>query len=164
MTGFGGGGQVQLLFNQEQSLVVPKDGRYVIKPIEEITRSYGQALQSTLKLFVDGTVSYRYVPSRSSRLALVFSSSRPHLVTSTVVFVALSIFVIAVHFRKPVPQFTLFAVASSLAGSQLPRILEDTRQGEGSPLLERHALRELRDRSVRLEGDAGLSPTSIQLR
>ncbi|KAG8917863.1 hypothetical protein FRC02_002806 [Tulasnella sp. 418] len=164
MEGLGGGAQIQLLFSQERSLVIPQDGRYEVKPIEEITRSYGRALQSTLKLFVDGTLSHYYVPSRTNRLILIFVSSFPHLVASTVVFVALSIFVIVVHFRKPVPQFTLFAVASSLSGSELPSTLEDVRQGEGAPLIERFALEELQVSSVKVDrGSPGLPASRIQL-
>ncbi|KAG8966581.1 hypothetical protein FRC03_011637 [Tulasnella sp. 419] len=164
MEGLGGGAQIQLLFSQERSLVIPQDGRYEVKPIEEITRSYGRALQSTLKLFVDGTLLHYYVPSRTNRLILIFVSSFPHLVASTVVFVALSIFVIVVHFRKPVPQFTLFAVASSLSGSELPSTLEDVRQGEGAPLIERFALEELQVSSVKVDRGSPGSPSSrIQL-
>ncbi|KAG8922416.1 hypothetical protein FRC02_011870 [Tulasnella sp. 418] len=164
MLGLGGAAQLQMLFGNEVASKTPSDLQFVVRPIQDLSKSYGKSLQSTLKLFLDGTLAQGYVPGRTIKDVLIFTTSRPHLYVSAVIFAILTFFVIAVHFRTPVPQFTFFSVASSLSRSDVPSVFEDIKHRDGDHIPERVALRELRNRDIALEGYPGLSPTAIRLR
>ena len=105
------------------------DPPLVIKPapLENITDVYAHMLQSSSKLFLSGLLSKAYVPGRLSTEQVIFTSSLPQVVVSTVLFFVLCVVAAASHFRREIPKFTLFAVAASLDGSDVPRVLNQVR-------------------------------------
>jgi len=103
----------------EQAILTPL-------PIENITRNYARVLHDAMKVFLDGSLGVSYVPGRAYSPTLIFSSSLPHVIVSTIVFFLLSVFLVVCHYRTPVPNFTFFHVATALAGSECPALFEDT--------------------------------------
>ncbi|KAG8948709.1 hypothetical protein FRC03_000587 [Tulasnella sp. 419] len=163
MSYLGGAAHLRLLFDDEVASKTPGDLQFVVQPIQNITKSYGRILQSTLKLFLDGTLGEAHVPGRTIKEVLIFTTSRPHLYVSAVIFGILTVFVVAVHFRSPVPQFNFFSVASSLSHSEVPGVFYDIQYRDGGHISQQSALLKLGDRDVTLEGNPGVSPTVIRI-
>ncbi|KAJ3481627.1 hypothetical protein NLI96_g7532 [Meripilus lineatus] len=89
-------------------------------PEADIAEIYAHMLHSATKVYLDGTFSTAYVPGRIWVERVVFASSLPQLIASTILLVILSGILILSHFRKTTPQFTLFSVAAALHGSEIP--------------------------------------------
>lgn len=96
-------------------------------PLDNVTASYSRMLQSASKVFLSGSISKAYVPGRFSTEQVIFTSSLPQVIVSTILFTLLCIVAVMTHFRRTIPQFTLFSVAASLDGSDVPRVLGQVR-------------------------------------
>lgn len=89
-------------------------------PGANISENYARMLQSATKTYLHGAFSTAYVPGRLSVQQLIFASSLPQVIASTVLFIILSGISILSHFRRTTPRFTLFSVAAALDGSEIP--------------------------------------------
>ena len=70
---------------------------------------------------MSGYLGTAYVPGRLSSPLVIFTSSLPHLVVSTIFLAILSIFNVVSHFRSGKgDNFTLINIATVLHGSELP--------------------------------------------
>ncbi|QRW03774.1 hypothetical protein RhiLY_02773 [Ceratobasidium sp. AG-Ba] len=126
-------------------------------PVEQIAQGYNLALQAAMRSYLAGSMGSAYVPGRTQTPTLVFTSSLPHVIVSTILFVLIALFVNVCHFRSENEQFTLFSVAAALAHSNLPAICEDIRyadHGKGA-VREDVALETLRGRRVKLVNSGG---------
>ena len=139
---------------------------FILDPLPEynITQNYAKTIQSALKMLVDGSQGWVYVPGRTSKTALVYTSSKPHLVLSTILFIILVAFLGVCHFRAPIPQFTFVSLAASLAHSDTPRQLDEARVDSEGLLAEQELLDLLGDKYLELEGDFSVTPTTIHIR
>ncbi|TCD68236.1 hypothetical protein EIP91_011305 [Steccherinum ochraceum] len=117
-------------------------------PIANITDTYTHMLQSASKIFFNGAISTAYVPARLSTQQIVFTSSLPQVIVSTILFVLLCAIAGAAHFRNEIPKFSLFSVASSLDGSDVPRTLGQVRNDADPRTRESDMLASLGRRSV----------------
>ncbi|KAH8102893.1 hypothetical protein BXZ70DRAFT_757390 [Cristinia sonorae] len=126
-------------------------------PIENITEAYTRMLRSTSKLILSGVLSTAYVPGRLNNPQLIFTSSLPQVIISTILFVALCAMAAVSHFRKEIPKFTLFSVAASLDGSNVPQVMGQIRGDAGPKAREPDMVATLGGRSVvGYEGDGGV--------
>jgi len=122
------------------------------QPINVISQSYGKILRSAVKPFMDGSLASATVPGRTTREIAVFAASLPQVVASTVLYLILSAFVILCHFRRHMPQFTLFAVAAALARSDIPSLFAELKASSQGPPSEDGAVMTLGNPRVLLEG------------
>lgn len=89
--------------------------------LSNITAMYTTMAQAAAKVYMTGALGTAYVPGRTTTSELVFNSSLPHVIASTVLFGFLSLLVVIAHFRSGKDQpFTLFGVAAALHGSEIP--------------------------------------------
>lgn len=113
-----------MIFGKDQVNAVNQTaGDYRLKPspLDDITNAYARILQSTMKIFVGGSFGTVYVPGRISREVVIFRSSLPYVIASTVLFAILACIVLVAHLRSGKGEkFTLFSVAAALDGSGLP--------------------------------------------
>jgi len=122
-----------------------------------------------MKVFLDGSMAVSYVPGRTYSQVLVFTSSLPHVIVSTVVFFFLTLFLVVCHFRTPVPQFTFFQVATALAGSECPALFEETasklrdEKGRIGRDHENDAMAVVGDKKIIMEGSVGQPEGTIRL-
>ncbi|KAF9236444.1 hypothetical protein BU15DRAFT_77025 [Melanogaster broomeanus] len=131
------GSQVQgeVLYGKQQWDGLPgstaPDGTNVtitLAPLEDITRGYAQIIQSAAKCvccaaksYLGGNVGMAYVPGRVSTTEIIFSSSIPNVVVSTVIFTILTVLIVLAQFRSGKgTEFTLINVAAAFHGSELP--------------------------------------------
>ncbi|CAE6414205.1 unnamed protein product [Rhizoctonia solani] len=89
------------------------------RPVEALTQSYMIAQQAAMRSYLSGNMAWSFVPGRMQEAKLVFTSSLPHVITSTILFTLAALFIIVCHFRPETEQFTLFSVAAVLADSSL---------------------------------------------
>ncbi|KAF9233536.1 hypothetical protein BU15DRAFT_66531 [Melanogaster broomeanus] len=73
-----------------------------LAPLEDITRGYAQIIQSAAKC---GYLGMAYVPGRVSTTEIIFSSSIPNVVVSTVIFSILTVLIVLAQFRPASAQF-----------------------------------------------------------
>ncbi|KAH8099594.1 hypothetical protein BXZ70DRAFT_942444 [Cristinia sonorae] len=126
-----------------------------LAPIENITATYARMLHSASKILLDGTVSRHYVPARLLTEQVVFSASLPQVIVSTVLFVLLCVVAVVSHFRRQRPKFTLFNVAVSLQGSDIPKIMSQVRDDAGREASESDMVATLGGRVVVASGGDG---------
>ncbi|KAI0075492.1 hypothetical protein K474DRAFT_1676366 [Panus rudis PR-1116 ss-1] len=96
-------------------------------PLSNITEGYTRALRSAAKIFMQGAVSKTYVPARLTSSRIIFTSSLPQVIASTIIFVLLLVITFIAQFRKEVPAFTLFSVAAALDRSEIPATFAQVR-------------------------------------
>ncbi|KAJ3481629.1 hypothetical protein NLI96_g7530 [Meripilus lineatus] len=109
-----------LLFGPTVMTQEPSNHSFHPLPAADITELYTRMLHSATKAYLDGSFSTAYVPGRVSVKRLVFVSSLPQVIASTILFVLLLGILILSHFRRTTPQFTLSSVAAALDGSEIP--------------------------------------------
>jgi type III secretory pathway component EscS len=110
-----------------------------------------------MRSYLSGAMATAYVPGRAQSLKLVFTSSLPHVVVSTVLFAFLALFINVCYLRSDTEQFTLFSVAAALAHSNVPAVCEDIKyadRGRGA-MRENVALKSLEGRRIRLANNGG---------
>ena len=90
-------------------------------PLTNITAMYKQVIQSAMKIFLSGAVATENVPGGYTEEEMVFTSSLGHVITSVILFVFLTIALVAAQFRKRRVAFTFVNVAAALAGSDVPQ-------------------------------------------
>ncbi|KAJ8079720.1 hypothetical protein PM082_016541 [Marasmius tenuissimus] len=129
--GIGRTGQSCLFFG---SNLQNSSANLTIKPIsiENKTIAYGFALQAELSSYLSGRIRSAYVPGRLQEVKLVFQSSLPQVIASTVLFGLTTLFVVVYHFRCYTGKFTLFTVAATLARSDIPEVFEGARGDSGT--------------------------------
>lgn len=89
-------------------------------PIANISDNYAHFLVSSSRSFLNGQLDTAYVPAMIATERVIFASSLPHVIASTVIFAILIATSIVMFFRKEAAQFTFCAVAASLDGSNVP--------------------------------------------
>ncbi|KAH7342034.1 hypothetical protein B0J17DRAFT_649176 [Rhizoctonia solani] len=136
-------GQLQLFFGAvENSTLTPV---LTPRPVEELTHGYMVAQQAAMRTYLSGRMASSWVPGRVQEMKLVLTSSLPHVIVSTILFVFAAIFINICYLRSDTEQFTLFSVAAALSNSNL---------GRGA-LSEDVALQSLEDRKIRLVNNGG---------
>lgn len=123
---FGSESQAILLFGpgaENFSSTFGDPGLFRPLPAANISETYARMIHSASKVFLNGAISSVYVPGRLSDEQLVFASSLPLVIASTVLFVLLTVIVAVAHFRKNIPRFTLFSIAAALDRSEIPATL-----------------------------------------
>ena len=118
-------------------------------PIGNITQTYSLAQQAALNAYLSGKIATAFVPGRLQEVKLVFQSSLPQVIASTVLLGLVTIFMVASHLRLRAEKFSLFSVATTLVRSNIPDAFEGAREDLG----EQMAVDSMRDRKIRL--DAG---------
>lgn len=119
---FGSESQANLLFGFRNAPEVGSNLTLSPLPAADVTENYALLLQSATKAFLDGTLSTAYVPARIPVERLIFVTSLPQVIASTILFGLLLGISIFSHFRRTTPQFTLFSIAAALDGSEIPSI------------------------------------------
>ncbi|KAG8777749.1 hypothetical protein FRC12_000230 [Ceratobasidium sp. 428] len=156
-TGFNGVGkaaQVRLLFGPtgnatETTILKPL-------PVDQLTQNYNLAIQAAMRAYLSGSMATAYVPGRTQTPTLVFTSSLPHVIVSTILFAFTALFINACYLRSDNEQFTLFSLSAALARSNLPAICEDVRYADnGRAVGEDVAIESLRGRRLRLTNNGG---------
>ncbi|KAG1767558.1 hypothetical protein EDD22DRAFT_875473 [Suillus occidentalis] len=90
-------------------------------PLENLTQGYTQIVQAAAKAYITGGEGTAYVPGRVSSMQLIFTSSLPNVIMSTVAFALLWALTIFAHFRKGKSyDFTLVNVGAALHNSEIP--------------------------------------------
>jgi len=84
-------------------------------PLTNITAFYTQVIQSAMKVYMSGAIATANVPGGYTEEQMVFRSSLGHIVTSVILFVFLTIALVAAQFRKRQAAFTFVNVAGALA-------------------------------------------------
>ncbi|KAH8099629.1 hypothetical protein BXZ70DRAFT_942665 [Cristinia sonorae] len=127
-------------------------------PIENITETYARMVQSAAKVLLDGAFSVDNVPARVLTEQVTFSSSVPHMIVSTVLVAVSLVVVVVSHFRKSKPSFTLFNIAASLEGSEIPRMAGRVREEAGLNARESDMVKMLGKKAVIVgsKGDGGV--------
>ena len=90
-------------------------------PITNITAMYKQVIQSGMKLYLSGGLANESVPGGYIEEQMVFTSSLGHVFASLILFVFLTIALVAAQFRKRRVAFTFVNVAAALAESDVPQ-------------------------------------------
>ncbi|KAF8606415.1 hypothetical protein BDV93DRAFT_505973 [Ceratobasidium sp. AG-I] len=154
-SGIGKAAQIQLFFGKvgnatETPILTPL-------PIEKLTEGYALAQQAAMHSYLSGAVASSYVPGRIQTLTLVFTSSLPHVIASTILFVFLTLFINLCYLRADAEQFTLLSVATALAHSDVPVVCEDIRYADQSQdaIDQDVMLQSLRGRRVHLINTGG---------
>jgi hypothetical protein len=80
-----------------------------------ITAAYKQVIQSATKVFLSGGINTTNAPGGYTEEQMIFTSSLGHVVTSVILFVFLTIALVAAQFRKRRVAFTFVNVAAALA-------------------------------------------------
>ncbi|KAG9075488.1 hypothetical protein FS749_012825, partial [Ceratobasidium sp. UAMH 11750] len=126
-------------------------------PIDQLTRGYNLATQAAMRAYLSGSMATAYVPGRTQSLTLVFTSSLPHVIVSTILFGFTALFINACYLRSDNEQFTLFSVSAALARSNLPSICEDVRYADHArgAVREEVALESLKGRRLKLVNNGG---------
>ena len=100
-------------------------------PLANITTVYKQVIQSAMKTLLSGAIAKENVPGGSTVERVVFKSSLGHLITSTILFVLLTLALVVAQFRTGREAFTLIDVAAVLEDSDVPRMCGEVKQLAG---------------------------------
>ncbi|CAE6427451.1 unnamed protein product [Rhizoctonia solani] len=153
--GAGKSAQVQMFFGPVENVTLTP----VLKPrpIEELTRGYMVVQQAAMRSYLSGRMASSFVPGRMQEMKLVFTSSLPHVVVSTILFALAAIFINVCYLRSDTEQFTLISVSAALANSNISRICEDVKYADRTrgALVEEVALQTLENRTIRLVNNGG---------
>ena len=90
-------------------------------PLTNITAVYKQVIHSAMKTILSGAIAKENVTGGYLEEQMVFTSSLGHVFTSAILFVFLTIILVAAQFRKGRVAFTLVNVAAALADSDVPK-------------------------------------------
>ncbi|KAF9236441.1 hypothetical protein BU15DRAFT_77022 [Melanogaster broomeanus] len=120
--------QAEVLYGKQQweglpGLGAPEGTNVTITPapLEGIVKGYTHIIQSAAKSYLAGYLGTAYVPGRVSTTEIIFSSSIPNVVVSTVIFTILTVLIVLAQFRPGKGmEFTLINVAAAFHGSELP--------------------------------------------
>ncbi|KAJ8592173.1 hypothetical protein M405DRAFT_813168 [Rhizopogon salebrosus TDB-379] len=118
--------QADFLFGQEQVDALPPVGytgppmSVTILPTDILTPKFATLLQSASKSYLAGYLGTAYVPAKLFSSQVVFVSSMPFIIASTVMFGMLFILMVIMHFRRDGKSFNLVSVSAALHGSNLP--------------------------------------------
>ena len=111
-------------------------------PITNITAMYKQVIRSAMKLYMlSGGIATESVPGGYTEEQMVFTSSLGHVIASLILFVFLTIALVAAQFRKRRVAFTFVNVAAALADSDAPQKCVDMTQFEAAGTGERKVLK-----------------------
>ncbi|QRV92695.1 hypothetical protein RhiJN_20713 [Ceratobasidium sp. AG-Ba] len=160
--GIGKVAQIRLLFGPQAK--VGETTTLTPLPIDQLTREYNLALQASMRAYLSGSLGSAMVPGRIQTPTLIFTSSFPHVVASTVLFILIAMFVNLSHFRSKEEHFTLVSVATSLAHSNLPVLFQEIRQAgcEESILSETDAIATLQGKHVRLNTEKSCCTLNLE--
>ncbi|KAH8102892.1 hypothetical protein BXZ70DRAFT_757514 [Cristinia sonorae] len=117
-------------------------------PLENITAGYARLLHSASKAFLGGGLSKANVPGCLATERVVFTSSLPQAIVSTVLFLLLWAIAAASYLRSESPQFSLFSVAASLNGSDIPQVMGHIRSAAMPDMNEKDMVAKLGARAV----------------
>ena len=95
------------------------EGVYTPAPLTDITAMYKQVIQSAMKTYLSGEIATDNVPGGYTEDQMVFTSSLGHVITSAILFVFLTIALVAAQFRRRRVAFTFVNVAAALADSDV---------------------------------------------
>ncbi|KAF8606414.1 hypothetical protein BDV93DRAFT_542676 [Ceratobasidium sp. AG-I] len=153
-SGIGKAAQIQLFFGKVGNSTETKT--LTPRPIDKLTEGYALAQQAAMRSYLSGEIASSYVPGRVQTLTLVFTSSLPHVITSTILFALLTLFINICYLRADAEQFTLLSVATALAHSDVPNVCEDMRYANQTqdPVHQDVVLKSLRGRRVYLANTA----------
>jgi hypothetical protein len=160
-TGLGTQTQVEFIFgkqavasvNLSQTATPPPITTLAPQPLSNISVAYTRMAEGAAKVYMTGALGTAYVPGRISKTNLVFNSSLPYVIVSTLLFSALSLVVVIAHFRSgKEEQFTLFGVAAALHGSEIPAQFARMKADEG--LSDEWLIKALGDRKVSMTKNA----------
>lgn len=125
--GLGSETQVNFIFSRAQMNAIDQSTIGVTTklqpiPLENLTQGYTQIVQAAAKAYITGSEGTAYVPGRVSSMQLIFTSSLPNVIMSTVAFALLWALTIFAHFRKGKSyDFTLVNVGAALHNSEIPK-------------------------------------------
>jgi len=108
----------RLIFGQP---AVISDNLYQLAPLTNITAMYKQIISSAMKIYMSGGIATENVPGGYIEEQMVFTSSLGHVFASLILFVFLTIALVAAQFRKRRVAFTFVNVAATLADSDVPQ-------------------------------------------
>ena len=114
---------------------------YLPAPLTNITAMYKQVIQSAMKPFLSGGLATESVPGGYTEEQMVFTSSLGHVFASAILFVFLTIALVAAQFRKRRVAFTFVNVAAALADSDAPQKCVEMSQSKVVGTGERKALK-----------------------
>ncbi|KAL0566575.1 hypothetical protein V5O48_015439 [Marasmius crinis-equi] len=147
--GIGKAGQIRMFFGTNVTNTTTAPTTLKPLPVEEITDMYARIQQAAMVTYLSGKFGTAYVPGRFQTVNLVFQSSLPQVIASTVLFSLITIFINLCFFRSYTEKFTLFAISASLARSNIPELSEAVREaGEGE-----HAVEQMGKNRIRLVDD-----------
>lgn len=124
--GLGPETQVNFIFSSAQMDAIDLSTTGVTKtiqpvPLENLTQGYTQIVQAAAKAYIMGKDGTAYVPGRVSSTQLIFTSSMPNVIMSTIAFILLWALTTFAHFRKGKSyDFTLVNVGAALHNSEIP--------------------------------------------
>ncbi|KAG9090136.1 hypothetical protein FRC07_012177, partial [Ceratobasidium sp. 392] len=87
----GKAGQVRLLFGPTGNATETTTLKPL--PIEQLSQSYNLATQAAMRAYLAGSMGSAYVPGRTQIPTLVFTSSLPHVIVSTILFAFTALFI-----------------------------------------------------------------------
>ncbi|KAF8656491.1 hypothetical protein AX16_002510 [Volvariella volvacea WC 439] len=125
-------------------------------PISNITEMYSKFIRSASKPFLSGELGSAFVPGIVSEPVLRFVASRPHVIASTGLFLALNILSIMAFFRSGKgDKFNLMRVASVLHESnvtaEMASFVSEKRRAVGDGSLEEELEVTAKGRMLRLD-------------
>lgn len=118
--------------------------------LPDLSAAYSRIIASSMKLMLQGNISTAYVPARMSTQLVIFTSSLPPVIATTVLFIILLGVMGIAFFRREMPQFTLYSIASSLDGSGIPPLFAQVRNESDSSVVEGEMVDAFGGRSVTL--------------
>lgn len=154
ISGFDPEVQVSFMFGPAATNVTIEFGQPVITfmplPLADITAGFTGIIASSMKLMLQGNISTAYVPARMSTQLVIFTSSLPQVIATTVLLLILLVIMGVAFFRREMPQFTLYSVASSLDGSSIPPAFAQVRNESDPSVSEGEMIDAFGGRSVML--------------
>ena len=114
---------------------------YIPAPLTNITAMYKQVIQSAMKPYLSGGLAKASVPGGYTEEQLAFTSSLGHVFTSAILFVFLTIALVAAQFRKRRVSFTFVNVAAALADSGAPQKCVEMTKSKAAGTEERKVLK-----------------------
>ncbi|CAE6429385.1 unnamed protein product [Rhizoctonia solani] len=153
--GIGRSAQIQMFFGPVENVTLTP----ILKPrpVEELTHGYMVAQQAAMRSYLSGRMASGFVPGRMQEMTLVFTSSLPHVVVSTILFALVAVFINVCYLRSDTEQFTLVSVSAALANSNVSRVCEDVKYADRTrgALPEDVALQTLESKTIRLVNNGG---------
>lgn len=123
-------------------------------PVANLSAGFGQMLQSASKAYLSGYLGAAYVPARLSALEVVFMSSLPLVLISTVTFLLLHILLGLLRRQKKGEEFTLSNIARIIYGSNIPEeislLAQELDDGTGKSV-EQDVIEQIGDRTIVLQ-------------